>query len=226
MADTKLQELLDEAVASNLGSLHVGAVGTIQSYDHDKQLANVQPVVRTRFVDADTGESEYIQPPVIPNVPVAFPSGSGGSITWPLSEGDTVYLAHPDRSHDEWQATAKDDVTPEDPRRFDLSDAIAIPGVRAPADPLDEVDAGALVIASNEIHLGTAGLGATDYIALANLVKSELDSLQSTLDTLINAFNGHTHATPAGPSGPPVPIPTVSQNGPVGDVKSSKVKSE
>lgn len=241
MADVPLQELLEAAIGDALGSVHVGGVGTITSYDHSTQTATVQPVVRSRFVDPDTGEPEYIQPPPIPNVPVQFPEGGGSSIVWPLNQGDTVYLCQADKSHDEWQATGSDDETPQDTRRFDLTDAFAFPTGRSPADPVgsDARDASAMVVKlADELHLGRANptdaTGQAKWVAIANLVADRISRNEKK-------YNAHVHGTilPLIPAPSPNPGPTMPVGSPpspptdpqlpttkTADVKSDKVKSE
>jgi hypothetical protein len=66
--------------------------------------------------------------PVINNVPVIWPRTSLGSISFPLTHGDGVLLIFSERSLDEWLSNGGA-LAPNDPRQFDLSDAIAIPGL-------------------------------------------------------------------------------------------------
>ena len=65
---------------------------------------------------------------MIYNVPVLFPRSRKAAVTFPLEKGDTVLLVFAERSLDEWIEKGGNKVSPEDPRRHDMSDAIAIPG--------------------------------------------------------------------------------------------------
>jgi phage baseplate assembly protein V len=65
---------------------------------------------------------------------------------------------------------------------------------------------------SGEVLLGSDA--ATAFVALANLVKSELDTIRSQ-------YNGHTHVETGGTTA--VPVPLID---PIGDVEATKVKAE
>jgi hypothetical protein len=188
-APTNLDEVLDDAIASGLyGLVHVSMPGVVQAYHRATQTADVQPIVRARQLDEE-GNVTPLRLPVLPGVPVSFPQGGGCSITWDLAAGDVVLLLIAERSLDEWKATAAMDVTPADPRRFDLSDAVALAGVRSPSAPLTEVGA-YLGISGPAIRLGHSLASATHAVPLGDAVKA--------------LFNAHTHQTPVGPSGPPL----------------------
>jgi hypothetical protein len=216
-------DLLRAAIAAALGPVRTAIPAEVVAYDRTKQTITAQIVIRSRYVDPSTGEAITYRPKPIPNVPVAFPSGGGGSITWPLAAGDPVLLVFADRSTDEWKATAQDDNTPRDPRRFDLSDAVALPGHRAPADPLDAtaIDETALVIAADEIKLGAST--ATQYAARADRVAARLAALEA-------AHNAHVHlyTLPAIPAAPGPTAPTTAPISPVttaADVATDRVKA-
>jgi phage baseplate assembly protein V len=66
--------------------------------------------------------------------------------------------------------------------------------------------------ADGKVLLGTEP---ENFVALANLTKSQLDAIA-------NAFNNHTHATGVGPSGPPVPTAMVS----ISAVAATEVKAK
>lgn len=209
-------ELILEAARGELARSHVALPARVVSYDQVTQTCAVQPDVRARYRTPE-GESVAYQLPQITSVPVAFPAGGGCSITWPLAADDEVLLVICERSLDEWKSTAGSDCTPRDKRRFDLTDAVAIPGLRSPGAPLTEV-ANALVIAGAEIRLGS--ITAADFVALASLVDNRLGKLQAAVD-------GHMHATAA--AGPPVtgtPIPGVFPVGALASVAATKVKAE
>lgn len=126
-----LSDLFDVLETSIKGSIHTGLVAVVSSYDAASQTCEAQPVVKARFDNGDR-----FQIPVIPRIPVMFPSGGSFAITWPLEAGDFVFLSFAERSIDEWKAAGTQSTTPSDLRRFDLSDAVAYPGVVSPRSPL------------------------------------------------------------------------------------------
>ncbi len=184
-----LEDVLQAAIRSELARVHVGFAARVVSYARVTQTVTVQPIVRGRHRTAEDISESYILPQIT-RVPVAFPQGSGGSITWPLANGDTGLCVVMERSHDEWAATGNADCIPQDRRRFDLTDAVFYPGLSSPADPLTEVDPTAMVVAAGALKLGSK-TAAQPFV------------LGTALQTL---FNAHTHGTPAGPSGPPTQL--------------------
>ena len=130
--DPRLEDVLAAWLASGLAQVYTATPATIVTFNTATQSATVQPILRARVQDPDTGETtpDTAPPPPIPNVPVLFPSGGGrqAAVTFPLAAGDPVLLVFSDRSLDEFKSTGRRDVTPQDPRRRSYSDAIAIPG--------------------------------------------------------------------------------------------------
>jgi len=111
------------AIDYALRSIHTCLPGRIEEYDHEEQMASVTPLLSIGYEDGTS-----LDLPIVQNVPVVFPSGGGASITFPLEQGDGVLLVFSERSIDQWLARGGV-VVPDDPRIFDLSDAIAIPGL-------------------------------------------------------------------------------------------------
>lgn len=214
-----------EVARSATASVNVALPATIVSYDATTQRAVVKIVQSFRRKDhAKRGTAEEIvayRPPTIPGVPVAWWGGGGFSFTCPLAPGDSGLLVFVDRSMDEWLASGADEVEPADTRRHDLTDAVFFPGLRsfAAAVAAEGVSSTAatlkgaeVVVVSPDIKLGSAA--ASDFVALASLVLTELDALRAEL--LL-----HTHATGIGPTGPAIGIGATSNA-----VAATKVKAE
>lgn len=201
------------AARAQLARVHTSIPGVVRSYDSATQTAVVQPVVRFKFRDGDGAIQNYTPEPIA-DVPVAFPGAGSFSITWPLAAGDLVTLVFAERSITEWKATAGATVEAADTRRFDLTDAIAIPSLRSPADPIPGagIAANVLVVRAPEIRLGSSV--ATAFVALANLVLDRLTAI-------VTGFNTHTHTTGVGPTGVPNSLLAVPAS-----VAATKVKAE
>lgn len=211
MATTpSLADLLRRALAHQLEGVHTSLPGVVVTYDHPTQTATVRPTVRQSYHDPATQQIVTQAYPDLVAVPVLFPTSAAASITFELAAGDPVVLLFAEASTDEWRATGNDDNAPQDPRRFDLSDAVAIPGGR-PVGPTDYA-VGASVWRANDIRLGSSA--ASDFVALASLVLAELQSLFAQLAA-------HTHPTGVGPSGPAIGV-TVAPS----SVAATKVKAE
>lgn len=120
--DIDLADLIYLGIDSRLVDTHTALPGKIVSYDRATQLAKVRPALKRKYKDG-----EVVELPVINGVPVAFPSGGDAFIHFDLVEGDDVLLVICERSIDIWKQKGEV-VSPNDPRRFNLSDAFAIPG--------------------------------------------------------------------------------------------------
>lgn len=190
---TELVDAVNQAIRGRLATVHTSMPGVIVSYDGATQKAVVQPVIRASRYDSD-GEIESYQFPVIPNVPILFPSSADFSIVFPLEPDDPVTLLFMERSTDEWRATGEQDITPASLRRFDLSDCVAVPGGRTfgsgDTGPVgsDGVNSSALVVrceTGKTIKLGSSS--ASDLVALKSLVEAELNSLWTAMNTHVHS---------------------------------------
>lgn len=191
-------DVLRQLVRSETARLHTAMPGYIESYDAETQTATVR--LNIRFKRIEDGSIVHYDAPLLPNVPVAWPTAAAFSITFPLDVGDPGLVIFAERSLDEWKISGPNDAPePAQARRHDLSDGIFIPQLRPTASALDSTAyaSGAMVIRGAEIRLGDST--AAQFAAMANLV----DAAFSTLRTELLA---HTHPTGIGPSGPPIGI--------------------
>ncbi len=115
---TSPTDIIRGAINARLNDVHTALPGIVVSYDSTSNKATIQPALNKNFTNG-------VQPlPILENVPVMFPN----YIRPPINEGDYVLLIFAERSIDLWLSVGGQ-VTPTDPRKFDLSDAIAIPGL-------------------------------------------------------------------------------------------------
>jgi hypothetical protein len=177
-------EAIENIVENELQPVRVALPARVESYDDAEGSVSVKPTVKVPIADeeAELGYS-YIDPPVISRVPVAWPQGGGSYIKWKLEAGDYVLLVFADTSIDDWLVSGGIESQPESDRRFDISDAIAIPGMSPYVSSLPTIADGLELEHPTEIRLGA---GATNFVALANLVLSELQAIKTWAD-------GHTH---------------------------------
>lgn len=118
-----LYDALDKFVNSRLASIHTALPAKVLSYDKTKKVCSVKPLLKKEL---ESGV--FVEYPVIDNVPVMFQQTTKAIISLPIKVNDTVLLIFSERSIDDWK-TKGGIVEPEDPRKFDISDAIAIPGL-------------------------------------------------------------------------------------------------
>ena len=139
MATPTLTELIQSFLEYRLSDVHTAIPARVTNYSAQEQKASVQPLIKKQYQDG-TIESN----PIITGVPVIFPSGGGALLSFPIQAGDIVLLVFSERSLDNWVASSGQEVTPNDGRKHDFSDAIAIPGLftfvkTLAADPNDVV---------------------------------------------------------------------------------------
>lgn len=125
--DTDLRELLDRSsqyYARQNISTAIPAVIIEMPRFAEQQVITVRPLIERVFEDGTSLECADVY-----DVPVVFPTGGGGILTFPLIIGDTVLLVYSMRSLDEWLDGGGEKQTPKDNRHFNRTDAIAIPGI-------------------------------------------------------------------------------------------------
>lgn len=109
-------DLFNSSVQSILNSIHTAMPATIISYDHTQNKAIVQPLLNKAY------KNGVETMPILNDVPIIFPK----YIFFPIEKGDNILLVFCERSIDLWKQVGGQ-VTPDDPRKFSLSDAVAIP---------------------------------------------------------------------------------------------------
>lgn len=175
-----MSEVMLEAIRAELLETHVSLPCSIETYDHETQMASIAPLLRKKYKSG-----EEVDVPVINNVPVQWPSGNGGAsfIHMPLVKGDTGFAVFCERSLDRWLAGTGQTVTPNDPRHHDLSDAIFIPGVRPfqSAMAVPNNDSAFFAHGSMTIELDPSG-----KISITGNAKEFLTIVDNLLDELIN----------------------------------------
>jgi hypothetical protein len=224
--DTSLNNIFGNV----LNGINTCMPGYILSYDNSTQLAKVQPIFKTSFLNDDNEEIIKDRPP-IENVPVIFFRAGGYFISFPVSTNDPVLLVFSQRSIDAYMETdGKKTIDPIDNRKFDLSDCFCIPGMITGKNKLSntlsnglkiakEDDSTIIQIASNgevQIKAGAVRLGsltANKALALAQETNARLSAIESS-------FNTHTHI---GNLGFPTLVPIVPITPPNADVSSTKV---
>lgn len=183
-----LEDMLTGLVHAVFAKLMVSRPARVERYDETLQQVDVRPVFREPYVNAD-GERIIEPPALVQNVPLVWPGSAGGFLSFGLDVGDTVGLVYFDRSGDRWKSLG-DEVDPVDVRRHHASDAWAIPGLHAFNSPLTGVSKTNTVLSVRQgAQLLLGGPGATDGVARASLVETELANLWT-------AITSHTHTGP------------------------------
>jgi hypothetical protein len=119
-----MSEAIRNAILYQLNNIHTALPGQIISYDYTTQKASIQPTLNKVWTNVSPTTM-----PVLVNVPIIFQESGGASLTMPINVGDSCLILFMERSIDEW-LTHGGIVSPSDPRKFDLSDAVAIMGLQ------------------------------------------------------------------------------------------------
>jgi len=197
-----VQQLFVQQAMSDLHTCMPAEIVAVRDGGADKrQFVDVQPMLQRVIID-ENGDQQNEALPVVQMVPVAYMQGGGFFISLPLAVGDTVLLVFAERSLDTWiqnaERASRQPVMPGDLSMHSLEGAIAMPCGPAPRSALlTGVDASDLVIGTSSGTVlqrwkadGSVVVAeGTQYVALANLVATELDRVKGDIADLKSAIS-------------------------------------
>jgi hypothetical protein len=162
---------------------HGALPAEVVKYSPTKQAVSVQPVVAVMV------EGEALEIPVFQDVPVRFPSGALGSLTFPLQRGDEGWLRPAGADISGWKVSGSKRAAPTRFTRNSLSDCVFEPGSRPLSRALSskQVDAVAVVLFA-EVLLKLGDSTATDFVALASKVAVELGKISTAIAGVGGAY--------------------------------------
>ena len=170
--------------------MHTALPAKITSFDPATGMASVKPTVKYTKPDKST-----IDFPEITGVPVCFPQGSGQSVSiaFPVAAGDSCILGFSEQSLDYWQYGQETGTD----LRFDLSNAMCIPGLFNTANPAMQQ-----ACAENAVVLcagGTSLVVSAGGVAIKGNVTVE-GSMTTSGDTVAQgkSVSSHTHTGDSG----------------------------
>jgi hypothetical protein len=136
----ELKRLLRESFEYSMTDVHTCFPGVIEKYDAKTRRADVQPSLKRRLPDGS-----FAAFPIIPDIPVHFPGTKKYTIHFPLEKGDEVSVNVIERSTDIWRDNGGSGIEDGDPRRFNLQDCFAVPGLQ-PKEFISATEAGLQII--------------------------------------------------------------------------------
>lgn len=186
---SRIIEAIKTGIESRLVDVHTALPCKVKRFDATLQVVDVVPVLKRKF------SSTVIETlPVITNVPIVYPQSGDAIISFPIAIGDYVYCVFSERSIDKWLRNG-DIVDPADPRKHNLSDAVAIPGLKPFTEKRTRVHSSHMRIENKDASIELQNTG---KFKIQNLNGEELmDLLVQLLDELIVA----TVSTDIGPQG-------------------------
>jgi hypothetical protein len=138
-----------------LCNLHTAMPGEVVNFNPVTQTATIQPALQRLLEGADGAED--ITP--IEDVPVSMPGAGNFWINLDIQPGSTGILIWSERSIANWLQQGGQ-VDPDDTRKFDLSDAMFIPGINPlPGVLVPPLETGSLVLRNAS---GTVRITLTD----------------------------------------------------------------
>lgn len=200
-----MERQLTEVDAQNAGlsslknSLSHCWPGNIVSYDAGQETATVQIGVNDVRFDVDTGARISEPFPQMSGIPVAWPRFGGYVIKGSLNQFDPVIMLALDLDPTPWRVAGRTlkPVDPADVRRFGGQWWFAFPTDISlnptPSSPGGTLTIGAegqqplIEISATGIKLGAS---ASEFVALANLVATNLTNIGLTLTPLAAYVNG------------------------------------
>lgn len=193
-----LADIIRQAIEDRLADVHTMLPGRIASYDSGTQKADVEPLIKRLQQTVDGELSEEL--PVIPGVPVMFPRTRNYKLTMPVEPGDRCMLVFCEASTDAYQlgdsrqgsSALIRQTDPDTFDRFNLTDAVALVGWYNDYEALSASDqdgmqlgrdGGAIIhIAPDLVELYEKG--ASEFVALADKVETELKKITAMTDAL------------------------------------------
>lgn len=194
-----IQELILAALAGWQQEMWTALPCIVQSFDATTQSITAQPttnVLVKNFPDATiqgqvtpdkTGV--WVTPPLLLDVPVLFPNGGGYTLTFPIQAGDEALVVFSSRCIDSWWSLGTVS-NPTELRAHDLSDGIAIVGLRSKPRFLSNISTTSTQLRSDDQE---TVIDLTD----GQITHTATNVVLNTTNTTINSTNTTINATGA-----------------------------
>lgn len=219
---SKIVRLIRTVFDEKLADVHTHLPAKVVSYNKATNLVSIQPCIDRMRID-DPNNTASIHLPQIDDVPVHH-FGSGKCLLTVAPQAGSYGSYHvSERSLTKWLSQGGI-ATPDNHRKFDISDGFFIPGIY-PLVPEGNDDEHGLIdpeISEDRIELRTrtgntfvsvldnenveitADTGqeitfnsGTDYAVRFNELQTAYNNLKANLNTFIGVYNGHIHVTTA-----------------------------
>lgn len=135
LTPVKLDDLFEQVTESISKQLNCMKIGRIILFDETDQTAKIQISFKMVIQVNDDGSEKLQDYPVLIKCPCIFLGGSDSYLTMPVKEGDNCLVFFCDRDIDNWFVQGED-VSLNSYRTHDISDGIALIGVRNKTNPI------------------------------------------------------------------------------------------
>jgi hypothetical protein len=173
--------------------LHKCIPATVTAVNAGAQTVDVQIAVNGLIFD-ELGTAISVPAFSITSVPLGTLRGGGFFLWLPVVTGDSVMLHFTDRSMDNWSAGDGSATDPGCVSQHSADSCYAVPMIAPSKKALTSPGAGALALgvdgSDEQIVISTSdvkiGRGASNYVALANLVATELSAIKTVLAAIVS----------------------------------------
>ncbi len=183
--DVSFPEAIRIAITNFISEIHVCLPGRIvKVLDFKKRKISVQPEIKKVYLDG-----EELDPPIIENVTLSYLGTSKGLLRFPIEINDKVTIVFSERSLDNWLSKGEL-TTPGVNRKFDMSDAIAIPCLQtfnADHPLIDNENDTELIFDNKKIQFINDGILKIDTGGNKFAVKNTSEDLAQLISDLIDA---------------------------------------
>lgn len=184
-AEPSMKDLLDSLKKDIFLSLFCHNIGTVQSFDKNKQTATATLNYKKTIFQLNRATGLYNPVlrdyPVLLDCPVIFLGGGDASLTCPVKKGDECLVIFNDRDLDNWfQGSSTSAVATS--RAHSFSDAILLVGIRSLANVLEDFDEDRI-----SMRDGSARVSVTDDEKVD--VSNDLTDLNAILTGLVSTLN-------------------------------------
>lgn len=165
-------------------NFRVAIPGIIDSFDAATQTVTVQPTIRERIQKED-GSQEWVNLPLLVDVPIVIPRAGNFVLTMPLTKGDECLVIFGDMCMDAWFSNGGIQNQIEK-RRHDLSDSFAILGCFSQPNVIPNYSTNSTQLRN---EAGTA------YIELKD---AQINLVAASVKINNKEFSTHAHSAPSG----------------------------
>jgi hypothetical protein len=186
--DVSFAEAFRIALNNFISEINICLPGKIvKVLDFKKRKISVQPEIKKVFLDG-----VQLDPPIIENVPLLYYGMSEGILNFPIKSEDKVLILFSQRSLDNWLSKGSL-TTPGTNRKFDMSDAIAVPCLQpfnSSHSLIDNNQNTELIFDNKKIKFIKGGVlqidTAENKITINNSVEDLAQLISDLIDTIIN----------------------------------------
>ena len=204
--NTELEVGIADIFQSLLMDVHTTLIGKVISFNPANQTIKVQPVLKRKYKDKEPGLLA-----VIDEILVWFFGSGDWWITVDIKPDSYVLLIVSERALDIW-TNQGGIVDPADSRKFNLNDAVAIPGGNPFPDSLvPPVESNCISIRNRDntkfIKLDSTGILIKDKLSVDGITRSNGVVDDSLKPVTMITLGLHTHTAPSGGGTTSAPIP-------------------